>query len=171
MPHPKVEDMSHSCPREGSTPFQLKAPNRRILFLNMFGEPSTAASAQYLADLSRYLADEGWLVEVLSSNRLYEDRAAKMPAREKIGHVAVRRLPVRLYGRSGAFRFLGYVEFFARVLAHVVFMRRPAICITLTTPPFLLVAGAILRLRGARHLHDCEDKPVSSQGACDPSLG
>ena len=149
--------MSHSCPREGSTPFQLKAPNRRILFLNMFGEPSTAASAQYLADLSRYLADEGWLVEVLCSNRLYEDPAAKLPAREKIGRVTVRRLPVRLHGRSGLLRFLGYVEFLVRVMLHVLFTRRPAVCVSMTTPPFLLLAGAVLRLRGARHLHWCLD--------------
>ena len=119
----------------------------------MFGEPGLASSAQYLADLTHYLAARGWIVEVLCSNRLYEDPAGRLPARARYGGVTVRRLPVRLFERSGLLRLLGYIQFLVRAFFWALFARRPAVCVSTTTTPFLLGVGAVVRLRGARHLH------------------
>lgn len=130
----------------------MKTRNR-ILFINMFFEPSIAATAQHLSDLARHLAAHGWSVEVLCSNRLYEDASAKLPLSERAGGISVNRLPLLFFSRSGFLRALGYLEFLARVFFHVLVRRKPDICVTMTTPPFLLLPGAVLKLRGSRHVH------------------
>lgn len=126
---------------------------RRILFINMFCEPSIAATAQHLSDLARHLAAHGWSVEVLCSNRFYEDASAKLPLSERVGGICVSRLPLLFFSRSGPLRALGYLEFLVRVFFHVLARRKPDVCVTMTTPPFLLLPGAALRLRGSRHVH------------------
>ena len=61
------------------------ARRRRVLFINMFFEPSIAATAQMLSDLAPELHDRGWSAEVLCSNRLYEDASVKLPGTDRAG--------------------------------------------------------------------------------------
>lgn len=126
---------------------------RLVLFVNMYFDPSIAATAQHLSDLVRHLAACRWAVEVLCSNKLYENTSIRLPSFERAAGIRVRRLPLRFFARSGAFRALAYLEFLCRVLLHVLLCRRPDVCVTMTTPPFLVLAGAVLRVRGCRHMH------------------
>jgi len=120
----------------------------RIIFINQFFWPDSAATSQYLTDLTRFLAAEGHQVEVLCGNSSY----ARLDEAEEEPPVAVHRIPCSKFGSGLAARMCSYATFFLGALW--MGLRAPAVdvVVTLTTPPMLSVIGTLLKkVRGVRH--------------------
>src|SRR4051794_41925849 len=63
----------------------------RVVFVNRYFHPDHSATSQMLSDVSFHLAQRGWDVEVVTSRQRYEDASAKLPPRETVNGVTVRR--------------------------------------------------------------------------------
>lgn len=101
------------------------------------------------------LANDGWGVDVVCL------RGAGQAAREVLDGVSVHRLPVRRHrGRSLAVYLLEYLAFFTLAFWRVTWLglrRRYAVVQTHNMPDFLVFAGLVPRLLGARVVHDMHD--------------
>lgn len=126
----------------------------RILLLNQFYPPDTAATGQLLSDVACALAAAGHEVHVLCSRGLYGGAGdpAEHVERGDTGGVQVHRLRASGRGRvRGADRLCDWGSFYALALRHSVRLGRVHACLALTTPPFVSAVGARLkRLWGTR---------------------
>lgn len=120
----------------------------RILLLNQFFWPDTAATGQLLSDLAEHLATSGETVDVICGSANYGgSNSAPCPK------VSICRLPTAAFSRSVAGRLGSYLSFIAGSLWYGLSRPAPDIVVTLTTPPLLSLVGmAIQKLRGARHV-------------------
>ncbi len=120
----------------------------RILLLNQFFWPDSAATSQFLTDLARGLAARGHQVFAISSEAggyAPEDLSDPPPV-----HIYRVRTTRFVHGPLG--RILSYGSFFLSCLARGLTVARPDLVLTLTTPPLLsLIGNAIKLLRGSRH--------------------
>lgn len=98
-----------------------------------------------LSDLSFHLAGRGWAVEVVTSRQRYEDSSARLPIRETIRGVNVRRVWSTRFGRRFLpGRAIDYATFY--VSAFVALLRRATHATTivaLTDPPLISVVAAL----------------------------
>lgn len=121
----------------------------RVLLINQFFYPSSAATSQLLTDLACHLAKLDHDVMVICSAA---DADAKTPERPLPG-ISVRRVPGIPFHRGRYKRLLSYASFFLGALWSALTVRRPDVVVTLTTPPLLSVIGTVVRkLRGVRHV-------------------
>jgi colanic acid biosynthesis glycosyl transferase WcaI len=120
----------------------------RILFLNQFFWPNTAATGQLLSDLAEHLSSSGHTVDVICGSANYgATNSAPCPG------VNIKRLPTAAFPSSILGRVCSYVSFLAGALWTGLRHPRPDVVITLTTPPLLSLVGlALQRLRGVRHI-------------------
>jgi colanic acid biosynthesis glycosyl transferase WcaI len=120
----------------------------RILLLNQFFWPDSAATSQFLTDLARGLAERGHEVYAISAEGggyAPEDLSDRPPV-----HIHRVRTTRFVHGSLG--RVLSYGSFFLSCLVRGLTVARPDLVITLTTPPLLsLIGNALKFLRGARH--------------------
>ena len=109
----------------------------RILFINQFFWPDTAATSQYLTDLARFLVEQGHEVQVIAGQSSYavEDIHGGTPP------VVCHRVRCTPFVAGILGRMCSYVSFFAGALWAGI--RAPAgdVIVTLTTPPMLPVLG------------------------------
>jgi len=125
----------------------------RFLLINQFYPPDAAPTGVFLHDVARGLAAAGHEVGVLCSRRGY-DGGGPYAAREITDGVVVRRLAGVAFGRSGIARSASALTFMSLVLPRVVARRKPDVVLTLTSPPYVGLLGALAaRLRGVRHVH------------------
>jgi colanic acid biosynthesis glycosyl transferase WcaI len=128
----------------------------KVLLLNQFFAPDTAATAQLLADVADGLAVDGHQVHVLASACLYGGGSEGLPAESVTpSGVMVHRVAATGFGRTGFFgRLLDYGSFYIRALRRAMQLPRMDVCIVLTTPPFIaLVATRLRKRRGTRVVH------------------
>ena len=119
----------------------------RILLLNQFFWPDSAATSQFLTDLARGLADRGHEVYSISADGGYALEDLSNPPAVKMHRVSATPFA---HARLG--RVLSYASFFASCLLRGLTTTRPDLVITLTTPPLLsLIGSAIQFLRGSKH--------------------
>lgn len=120
----------------------------RILLLNQFFWPDSAATSQFLTDLARGLADRGHQVYAISAEGAgYALQDLSDPPAAEIYRVRTTRF---VHGSLG--RVLSYGSFFLSCLVRGMATARPDVVITLTTPPLLsLIGNALKLLRGSRH--------------------
>ncbi len=119
----------------------------RILLLNQFFWPDSAATSQLLTDLARGLAAEGHTVYAISADGGYAVTDAGDPPPVEIHRV--KALPF-VRGRIG--RVLSYLSFYVSAAVRGLTLPRPDLVLTLTTPPLLSLLGTLIRtLRGSRH--------------------
>ena len=120
----------------------------RIMLLNQFFWPDSAATSQFLTDLARGLAARGHQVFAISSEAGgYAPEDLSDPPSVKIHRVPTTRF---VHGALG--RLLSYGSFFLSCLGRGLTTERPDLVITLTTPPLLSLIGSALKLlRGTRH--------------------
>jgi glycosyltransferase involved in cell wall biosynthesis len=120
----------------------------RILFLNQFFWPDTAATGQLLSDVAEYLAGSGEAVEVICGSANYGGaNTAPAPA------VTITRLRTAEFSGSITGRIRSYLSFLGGSLWHGLRHSAPDVVVTLTTPPFISLVGlAIQKLRGAKHV-------------------
>jgi len=121
----------------------------RILIFNQFFWPDVAPTGQYLCDLARHLAAQGHEITVVCSRGSYahSDGDGQDPP-----PVKVIRVPGLPYRRGTLARLVSYSTFFAGTLWYEFRVPRPDMVLTMTTPPLLAVAGAIMKaVRGPSH--------------------
>jgi glycosyltransferase involved in cell wall biosynthesis len=124
----------------------------RILFLNQFYIPDTAATGQLLADVAESLAAEGHEVHVICSRRTYSGGEETLPAKEEMDGVHVHRVGATGFGRGKTVgRVVDYLSFYVLAARRAFLLPRMAVCIALTTPPFIALVGLMLRrFRGTK---------------------
>src|SRR6202021_3194399 len=119
----------------------------QVLFINQFFWPDTAATGQLLTDVAREIDPDLHAVTVLCGRCVYGavDSVFPPPVRiVKSGDVAFSR------GRVG--RVTSYAAFFVGAMVEGVRGPKPALVLTLTTPPLISLLGTLLKsLRGAQH--------------------
>ena len=119
----------------------------RVLLLNQFFWPDSAATSQLLTDLARGLADQGHTVYAISADGGYAVSAAGDPPPVEIHRV--KSLP---FVRGKAGRVLSYLSFYLSAAVRGLTLPRPDLVLTLTTPPLLSLLGTLIStLRGSRH--------------------
>jgi colanic acid biosynthesis glycosyl transferase WcaI len=119
----------------------------QVLLINQFFWPDTAATGQLLTDVAREVDPEVHAVTVLCGNSIYGGLDAASPPPVKIvqcGAVA--------FSRGSIGRVVSYASFFLGAAARGVRGSRPALVVTLTTPPLISLVGTFLKtVRGSRH--------------------
>lgn len=127
----------------------------RILLLNQFYAPDTAATGQLLGDVAGGLVARGHEVHVLASQRAYGGGAGALPAEETCAGVAIHRVAATGFGRAGlAGRGLDYLSFYALAAKKALALPRMDACVALTTPPLIALVGCLLqRRRGTKLIH------------------
>ena len=114
----------------------------KILFINQYYYPDTAATGQLLTDLATEYARLGHDVHVLCSSRSYNKSTEVLPANEEINGVKVHRLKAFGFGRV---KFIGrifdYLSFYMMVLWKIFRLEKMDLCVCLTTPPLIGLAG------------------------------
>ncbi|MDP9162170.1 MAG: glycosyltransferase family 4 protein [Acidobacteriota bacterium] len=120
-----------------------------LLFINQFFWPDTAATGQLLTDVAREIDPQKHTVTVLCGNSHYGGvDTSTVPLGVKIvrlGNVA--------FSRGNIGRVLSYASFFAGAAVKAMWITKPALVLTLTTPPLISLLGTLLKeLRGCRHV-------------------
>lgn len=116
------------------------------LFVNQFFWPDEAATAQLLNDVAIAAARRGH-VAVLCGPVSYASSSASTPP----PGVEIRRLRAAGFGHGKLRKLLSYAGFASRAAWHAAAGPRPAVVVTMTTPPLLGLLGWVAQLRGARH--------------------
>jgi colanic acid biosynthesis glycosyl transferase WcaI len=133
---------------------------QRLFFLNRFFLPDHSATSQLVGDLATHLAASGREVHVITSQQLYHDPKARLPAREVIGGVHVHRVPTSQFGRSNLVgRGFDYFSFYASAWsALLALVMREELIIAMTDPPLVsVVAMRVARRRGALLINWLQD--------------
>jgi glycosyltransferase involved in cell wall biosynthesis len=126
----------------------------RVLFINQYGWPDHASTAQHLTDLAESLARKGHEVHVLCSRGGYKPGEPMRPRREVHEGVTIHRVGATAMGRrSTVTRMADYLSFYLLAAIRALLLPRPDVVVTLTTPPLIALLGVLLRtLRGSRHV-------------------
>lgn len=117
----------------------------RVLLINQYYPPDTAATGQLLADLAEELVRRGHEVHVLCSRCLYGGGDTTLSA-NKIRHgVHVHRVWATGFGRKVTlFRLVDYLSFYASATWHALLLTKMDVSVCLTTPPFIALTGLLL---------------------------
>ncbi len=119
----------------------------RILLVNQFFWPDSAATSQLLTDVARELSNSGHDVYVACGSSGYADAGdGERP------DVHIWRSPTFPFSRGKAGRLLSYFSFFVTAAVRGLFSPKFDLVVTLTTPPLLSVLGTVIKnVRGSRH--------------------
>jgi colanic acid biosynthesis glycosyl transferase WcaI len=119
----------------------------KILLLNQFFWPDSAATSQLLTDLARGLAERGHEVSAVCAGTGYA-----VVCESTAPPVAIHRVRAVPFVRGKLGRALSYASYFLSCAVQGLLLPRPDLVITLTTPPLLSLIGTLIkRLRGSRH--------------------
>lgn len=122
----------------------------RILLLNQFYRPDTAATGQLLADVAERLVECGHQVDVICGRRRYDGGAWAPTGLETIKGVRVHRVATTGFGRRRLRGWaIDYLSFYVAAAWRALVLPRPDLCVSLTTPPFIALIG--LGLSKLRH--------------------
>ena len=117
----------------------------RILLINQFYIPDTAATGQLLADVAESLVAEGHEVHVICSRRCYAGGRMSLAKEETIHGIRIHRVATMGFGRRWlAGRALDYLTFYISAAWRALVLPRPDLCVSLTTPPFISLIGLLL---------------------------
>ena len=126
---------------------------KRVILLNRFFFPDHSPTSELLADLAFALAEQNMQVTVVTSRLRYDNRAARLPSREVVRNVEIRRVwSFRSRTDTLIGRALEYLSFYLSAgLGLWRATRRGDVIIAKTDPPLLsILAAPIARLKGAR---------------------
>ena len=122
----------------------------RILLLNQFFWPDSAATSQLLTDVARDLTHQGHEVHAICAASTYAAASEDDPL--DLPQVTVHRVQASSFVRGGAGRILSYASFYAGAAWRSLQIPKPDIVLCLTTPPLLSLIGNFLQvLRGSKH--------------------
>ncbi len=119
----------------------------KILLVNQFFWPDSAATSQFLTDLAVELAARGHEVHAVCAEGTYAlASAGEAPP------ATIHRVPAARFRRGIAGRILSYASFYVGAARAAFRLPRMDLVLTLTTPPLISLLGTLLkRLRGSRH--------------------
>src|SRR6266849_8012218 len=118
-----------------------------VLVINQFFWPDTAATGQLLTDVMWGMDPKKHAVTVLCGRSDYGGVETASPPPVKI----LRSSGVA-FSRGKIGRVVSYASFFAGAAVRGVVGAKPALVLTLTTPPLISILGTLLKsLRGSRH--------------------
>lgn len=132
----------------------------RIIFVNRYYRPDHSATAQLLTDLAERLAADGSAVTVVTSRQCYDAPERRLPARELLAGVEVRRVWTSRFGRAKLTgRAMDYLSFYISGFFHLLRTVKPGdVLVVKTDPPMISVIGAIVaRLKGAELVNWLQD--------------
>ncbi len=126
----------------------------RILLLNQFYKPDTAATGQLLADVAERLVACGHEVDVICGRHGYNGGFCVAARVETVNGVRVHHVATTGFGRFRlAGRAIDYLSFFVSATVRAFGLPKADLCVSLTTPPFIAVVGWLLsKLRGTRNV-------------------
>lgn len=119
----------------------------RILLLNQFFWPDSAATSQLLTDVARGLAERGHEVHAICAEPGYaiQDETDRPQTQ-------IHRIPSVRFVRGPLGRVASYASFFLGSAWRGMRTPRPDLVVTLTTPPLLSLVGNLVKfLRGSKH--------------------
>jgi colanic acid biosynthesis glycosyl transferase WcaI len=111
----------------------------KILLMNQFFWPDSAATGQLLTDVARDLAAQGHEVDVICGGTYAAANQDNAPA------VTIHRVKGVRFSRGTAGRISSYLTFYLGAAWRALTMRCPDVVLTLTTPPLLSLIGALMR--------------------------
>jgi glycosyltransferase involved in cell wall biosynthesis len=115
---------------------------RRITLVNQFYPPDLSPTAHLTASLAEHLAGRGDEVTVLTGGEGYVGRGSGAGALRDGAGVRVVHLWTPALGKGSiAKRLSDYVSFLAGATTRLLTLRRQDVIISLTTPPFVVVAA------------------------------
>jgi colanic acid biosynthesis glycosyl transferase WcaI len=119
----------------------------QVLIINQFFWPDTAATSQLLTDVTRGIDPSVHAVTVLCGTPDYGAVEMDLPPRVKIV-----RSSGLAFSRDKLGRLASYASFFAGAAVRGILGPKPALVLTLTTPPLISLLGTLLKnMRGSRH--------------------
>ena len=119
----------------------------RVLLINQFFWPDTAATGQLLTDVAREIGADIHEVIVICGTSVYGALEAGSPPPVKIVQCGGGN-----FSRGTLGRITFYALFFAGAALRAIRGPKPDLVLTLTTPPLISLLGTVLRtLRGSRH--------------------
>lgn len=126
----------------------------RFLFLNQFYPPDGAPTGRMLHDVAQVLVSRGHEVRVICSRLGYDGSVRSKGVEISDGAEVLRTGGLRFRRTTVAGRMAAYGAFLAGALCAALAGRSPDRVVSLTTPPFLGLVGAVVaRLRKGRHVH------------------
>lgn len=121
----------------------------RLLFLNQFFWPDEAATSQLLTDLVRSIDADHDITVICAASRY----AGVRPPHDPAPIANVRRLAGPGFGHGKLAKLSSYASFAIGAIVESLRTKRPAVVVSMTTPPLLGLVGLLLqRLRGSRHI-------------------
>lgn len=141
-----------------------------VYFVNRYFYPDHSATGQMLADLAFHAAARGLTVIVVTGRQRLDDARARLPARERVQGLEVRRIWSTRFGRGAlAGRAVDYLSFHLAALLFLLrWLRRGDTVVAATDPPLLgVTARWAARARGARlvnWLHDIFPEAAAALG-------
>lgn len=113
-----------------------------VLILNQTFHPDTAATAQHMWDLARYLDERGHRVSVITSRVAYGSDEVIGPAREKLGRaIDVHRVSGTRFGKRSrlglAGRLSDFASFYLAAGVKLFQLPTPDAVVALTSPPMV----------------------------------
>ncbi len=120
----------------------------KILLLNQFFWPDSAATSQLLTDLATHLEEQGHEVSVICAETGgYSISSDELPPAARV--YRTKNLP---FSRGTLGRLLSYASFYLSAAFRGLTLHRQDLVLTLTTPPLLsLIGTAIKTFRGSSH--------------------
>ena len=119
----------------------------KILLINQFFWPDSAATSQLLTDVARVFSQRGHSVQVLCAASSYAEADHSNAPDVQISRF--RSLP---FGRDKIGRMLSYASYLTAAGFAGLSGDKPDIVITLTTPPLVSLLGTLIKFaRGGRH--------------------
>lgn len=131
-----------------------------IIFLNRFFYPDHSATSQMLSDLAFDLAAGGTSVAVITSRLRYDEEGVRLPPRETVKGVDVRRVSTTGFGRHNLIgRAVDYLSFYVMSAWALWWLAsRGDIVVIKTDPPMLsIIVRPIARMRGAHVVNWLQD--------------
>lgn len=124
----------------------------RFLFLNQTFHPDVAATAQYLTDLARALAERGHHVSVITGRHGYGQPQDIFPKHEIWNGIEIHRVRGTRFGKSAKWRrALDFASFMLSCCWQLLRVPRADVVVALTSPPLISFVGACYAaLRGSR---------------------
>jgi hypothetical protein len=124
----------------------------RILFINQFYKPDTAATGQLLADIAESLVERGHDVHVICSRHRYDGSNDAPAPDENVEGLTVHRVfSTRFSRKTLPGRTIDYLSFYISATWRALVLPKPDVCVSLTTPPFISLIGLMLsKLKGTQ---------------------
>lgn len=126
----------------------------KILILNQAFWPDVVATAQHMSDWAEYLTAQGHQVSVIASRSVYGQASASLPKRETHNNIRIYRVGFSLFKKGSILtRIIDFGTFHLLALWRALWLPKHDVVVCLTTPPFIGVIGAAMKiLKGSRYI-------------------